>query len=81
MSIPKIYLETTMFNFPVADDSPQYRDDTRKLSEEIKAGKFEPYTHRYAPLGLKVLEAYLQLQCQYLFTVKNIRFYLLVKTK
>ncbi|MDR1955539.1 MAG: hypothetical protein LBQ30_01635 [Treponema sp.] len=48
MNIPKIYLETTMFNFPVADDSPQYRDDTRKLFEAIKAGKFEPYTSIYA---------------------------------
>jgi hypothetical protein len=24
---PKIYLETTMFNFPFADDAPQYRAD------------------------------------------------------
>jgi predicted nucleic acid-binding protein len=42
-----IYLETTIFNFPFADDAPQYRDDTRGLFAEIKAGKFEPYTSEY----------------------------------
>jgi predicted nucleic acid-binding protein len=47
MTIPRIYLETTMFNFPFADDAPQYRADTLKLFEEIKAGKFEPYTSIY----------------------------------
>jgi predicted nucleic acid-binding protein len=47
MPIPKIYLETTMFNFPFAADAPQYRADTIKLFEEIKAGKFEPYTSEY----------------------------------
>jgi predicted nucleic acid-binding protein len=36
-----------MFNFPFADDAPQYRDDTRRLFAEIKAGKFEPYTSEY----------------------------------
>jgi len=39
MRIPKIYLETTIFNFPFADDAPQYRADTLKLFDEIKAGK------------------------------------------
>jgi predicted nucleic acid-binding protein len=43
----KIYLETTIFNFPFADDAPQYQDDTRKLFKEIKAGKFEAYTSEY----------------------------------
>jgi predicted nucleic acid-binding protein len=47
MDKPKIYLETTMFNFPFADDAPQYRTDTLRLFEEIKAGKFEPYTSEY----------------------------------
>jgi predicted nucleic acid-binding protein len=45
--IPKIYLETTMFNFPFANDAPQYRADTLRLFEEIKAGKFQPYTSVY----------------------------------
>ena len=47
MRIPKIYLETTIFNFPFADDAPQYRADTLKLFDEIKAGKFKPYTSEY----------------------------------
>jgi predicted nucleic acid-binding protein len=47
MEKPKIYLETTMFNFPFADDAPQYRADTLRLFEEIRAGKFEPYTSVY----------------------------------
>ena len=41
------YLETTMFNFPFADDAPQYQADTLRLFEEIKAGKFQPYTSEY----------------------------------
>ena len=36
-----------MFNFPFADDAPQYTADTNRLFAEIKAGKFEPYTSRY----------------------------------
>jgi rRNA-processing protein FCF1 len=36
-----------MFNFPFADDAPQYRADTLKLFEEIKAGKFDPFTSQY----------------------------------
>jgi hypothetical protein len=47
MSIPRIYLETTIFNFPFVDDAPQYRVDTLRLFEEIRAGKFEPYTSIY----------------------------------
>jgi len=45
--IPTIYLETTIFNFPFADDAPQYRADTKCLFEEIKAGKFKPFTSGY----------------------------------
>jgi predicted nucleic acid-binding protein len=47
MRIPAIYLETTIFNFPFADDAPQYRSDTRRLFAEIKAGKFLPFTSEY----------------------------------
>ena len=47
MRKPKIYLETTIFNFPFADDAPQLRADTLKLFEEIKTGKYEPYTSIY----------------------------------
>jgi hypothetical protein len=52
--IPKIYLETTMFNFPFADDAPQYRADTLRLFEEIRAGIFQPYTSEYV---IRELEA------------------------
>jgi len=48
MNKSKIYLETTIFNFPFADDAPQLRADTIKLFEEIKEGKYEPYTSIYA---------------------------------
>ena len=47
MRIPTIYLETTIFNFPFADDAPQYKADTIRLFEEIKAGKFKPFTSDY----------------------------------
>ena len=47
MRIPTIYLETTIFNFPFTDDAPQYRADTLRLFEEIKAGKFKPFTSEY----------------------------------
>jgi len=47
MGKPKIYLETTIFNFPFADDAPELRADTIKLFEEIKIGKYEPYTSIY----------------------------------
>jgi len=45
--IPSIYLETTIFNFPFADDAPQYQADTKRLFTEIKAGKFKPFTSEY----------------------------------
>jgi predicted nucleic acid-binding protein len=52
--IPKIYLETTIFNFPFADDAPQYKTDTLKLFTEIKAGKFKPFTSEYVPRELEI---------------------------
>jgi len=47
MDKPKIYLETTIFNFPFVEDAPQYRADTLRLFSEIKAGKFRPFTSEY----------------------------------
>ena len=47
MKKPRIYLETTIFNFPFADDAPELKADTLKLFDEIKAGKYEPYTSAY----------------------------------
>ena len=51
--IPSIYLETTIFNFPFADDAPQYRADTLRLFAEIKAGKFRPFTSEYVTQELE----------------------------
>ena len=45
--IPSIYLETTIFNFPFSDDTPQYQADTLRLFAEIKTGKFKPFTSEY----------------------------------
>ena len=47
MRIPTIYLETTIFNFPFANDAPHYKTDTMRLFVEIKAGKFRPFTSGY----------------------------------
>jgi predicted nucleic acid-binding protein len=44
MRIPKIYLETTLSNFFFADDAPEKKQDTIKLFQEIKDGKYIPYT-------------------------------------
>jgi hypothetical protein len=43
MRVPKIYLETTLFNFYFTDDAPDKKQDTLKLFEEIRQGKYEPY--------------------------------------
>jgi len=52
MRVPTIYLETTIFNFPFADDAPQYKADTLRLFAEIKAGKFKPFTSEYVTVEL-----------------------------
>ena len=44
MRIPKIYLETSIFNFLFADDAPDKKQDALKLFEEIRQGKYQPYT-------------------------------------
>ena len=43
----KIYLETTVFNFIFADDSPDKKQDTIKLFDEIRQEKYIPYTSDY----------------------------------
>ncbi|MCL1947547.1 MAG: hypothetical protein FWF51_10445 [Chitinivibrionia bacterium] len=53
MRIPSIYLETTIFNFPFVDDSPQYKSDTLRLFAEIKTGKFKPFTSEYVKRELE----------------------------
>jgi predicted nucleic acid-binding protein len=48
MNVLRLYLETSVFNFVFADDAPEKKQDTLKLFEEIKRGKYEPYTSAYA---------------------------------
>jgi predicted nucleic acid-binding protein len=48
MKTPKIYLETSIFNFVFADDAPDKKADTLKLFEEIKKGKWKAYTSDYS---------------------------------
>jgi hypothetical protein len=38
--IPKVYLETTIFNFVFADSDPEKKEATLKLMDEISGGKF-----------------------------------------
>ena len=47
MRVPKIYLETSVFNFCFADDAPDKKQDTLKLFAEIEAGLYVPYTSAY----------------------------------
>ena len=47
MRTPRVYIETSVFNFMFADDAPDKRSDTLKFFEEIKAGLYEPYTSEY----------------------------------
>lgn len=44
MRVPKVYIETSVFNFVFADDAPDKRRDTIALFEEIRQGKYIPYT-------------------------------------
>jgi predicted nucleic acid-binding protein len=46
MRTPKIYLETTMFNFYLDVDRDAH-EDTMKLFQEIAVGKYEPFTSDY----------------------------------
>ncbi len=47
MRRPKVYIETSVFNFVFADDAPDKRDDTLAFFEEIRQGKYAPYTSAY----------------------------------
>ena len=46
MRIPKVYLETTLFNYYFDEDRDAHAD-TVAFFEECAAGKFEPYTSGY----------------------------------
>ena len=58
----KIYLETTVFNFKFADDSPDKKQDTIRLFDEISQGKYIPYTSDYVLQELLRAEEYKRTQ-------------------
>ncbi len=43
MRKPKLYLETSVWNFLFADDAPDKKHETEKFFGEIEAGKYEIY--------------------------------------
>ena len=47
MRTPRIYLETTMFNYYFEQEREAHAD-TVKLFEEIKEGKYQAFTSMYA---------------------------------
>lgn len=48
MRVPKAYIETSVFNFFYADDSPNKRQHTLALFGEMQKGKYRAYTSDYA---------------------------------
>lgn len=52
MRIPKIYLETTMFNY-YFDKEREAHPYTVRLFEEIQEGRYHPYTSQYVVGELK----------------------------
>ena len=44
MRVPKVYLETTVFNFCFASDAPDKTKDTLQFFKEVKDYQYEPYT-------------------------------------
>ena len=53
MRIPKIHIETTLFNFYVDEDKGDAHLDTVKLFKEIAAGKYEAYSSDYVTAELE----------------------------
>jgi len=60
MEAPKVYIETTLFNFYFAQTRGQYYGkavrycrETRLFFEAVRAGKFEPYTSDYVVAELE----------------------------
>ena len=70
----KIYLETTVFNFIFADDSPDKRQDTIKLFDEIRQEKYIPYTSDYVLQELLKAEEPKRTQMVNLIEQYNIKF-------
>ena len=47
MRTPKIYIETSVFNFYFTDDAPERRENTLRLFEEISMRRYVPYTSKF----------------------------------
>jgi len=43
MKIPRIYFDTSIFNFALAEDVPNEREITLRLFNEVKSGKYEVF--------------------------------------
>lgn len=43
MRVPKLYFDTSVFNFAIAEDVPNEKDFTLKLFNEVKNGKYEVF--------------------------------------
>ena len=43
MKIPRIYFDTSVFSFALAEDAPKEREVTLKLLEEVKNGKYKVF--------------------------------------
>ena len=43
MRVLKVYLDTSISNFLIADDAPAYTEATRQFRDEVLAGRFEAY--------------------------------------
>ena len=44
MRTPTVYLETTIFNYNFADDTPEKMYENLKLFANIQNGLFQPFT-------------------------------------
>jgi predicted nucleic acid-binding protein len=47
MRIPRVYIETSVFNFYFADNDPEKQRDTLRFFAEIREGKYEAFTSDY----------------------------------
>ncbi len=72
MRIPKIYLETTLFNFYVDKDRGDAHDATVKLFKEIASGKYEAFTSDYVVDELKKASTEKQAKMLALLTEYNV---------
>ena len=72
MRAPKIYIETTIFNFYVDEDRGDPHNDTIRLFKEIAAGKYEAFTSDYVVDELKKSQAEKYARMMSLLTKYNI---------